>query len=421
MESKTERQSGNERLSWHELNSYTTAKLALRQINDALSHADNADGKNEILRNAGEFVTEAVDAIAGKTDGDYSKLLDKATNIGVKIVNSGLIGEATQERDHEILEVANYVGLIGMRLAEKKMDLESEEGLPNSFVKFKAVDYTIGRFKEAARINPAWNRRISGQEFMDGFGKAVELAKDPKNQNLMKENITRARYAGSIDFRNGVAQVTSSALTHFNAGLADEKDATKTALHERSAKLVMSMYDAIVSDDALYTSKKLFEDEKEAFLSGAGPNAKNMYWEMDSLLGKLDTYEKLVDEAKSVVNDIARNELIGDPGDTRPVDAYLLINTDKMKNFGQEMLGSVTVLFENTFAPAAQSYAKLDSEKAKKCMDAEKRVADKLVELSTLYQTWGAVFQHGNGKRVGEAEFETYQSMVKQQIGERGA
>lgn len=424
MESKTEQQqSGNERLSWHELNSYTTAKLALRQINEALSHADNSDGKNAILRTAGEFVTEAVDAIAGKNeDGDYSKLLDKATNIGVKIVNSGLIGKATQERDHEILEVANYVGLLGMRLAEKKMDLESEEGLPNSFVKFKAVDYTIGRFKEAAKINPAWNRRISGQEFMDGFGKATNLAKDRKNQNLMKENITRARYAGSIDFRNGVAQVTSSALTHFNAGLADEKDETKIGLHERSAKLVMSMYDALVSDDALYISKKLFEDEREAFTSGRGPNAKNMYWEMDSLLDKLDTYEKLVDDAKSVVNDIARNELIANgENDTRPVDAYLLINTDKIKNFGQEMLGSVTVLFENTFAPAAQSYAKLDSEKSKKCMDAEKRVADKLVELSTLYQAWGAVFQHGDGKRVNEAEFETYQSMVKQQIGEKGA
>lgn len=417
MESKTEQPEANvnERLSWHELNTYTTAKLALRQINEALSHEDNSEGKNAILRTAGEFVTKAVDAIANG-NGDYSKLLDKATDIGVKIVNSGLVGEETEERDYAILETANYVGLLGLRLTEEMLDLEGE-GLPNSFVKFKALDYTIGRFKEAAKINPAWDRRVSGQEFMDGFGQAVKLATDLKNQNLIKDNIAKARYAGKIDFRNGTALVTSSALAHINAGLADEKDAAKIGLHERSAKLVMSMYDALVSDDALYASKRLFEDEKEAFKSGAGPNAKNMHSEMDSLLGKLETYEKLVDEATSVVDGISRNELIANgENDTRPVDAYLLINTDKIKNLGKEMLGSVTVLFENTFSPAAQSYSKLDSEKAKKCMETEKRVAEKLAELSVLYQAWGAVFQHGDGKRVGEAEFEAYHSMVKQQM-----
>ncbi len=435
MESKTEQKQaadGNERLSWHELNTYTTAKLALRQINDALSQEDSAahtlkaagsGKKTELLRKAGDFIIEAVDAIATNKTGDYSKLMDRATEIDIKLVNAGLVGEETDERDYAILETANYVGLLGMRLSEDMLDLDQEE-LPNSFIKFKAIDYTIGQFEKAAKMDKAWDRRISSQEFMDGFGQAVKLATDPKNQNLIKDNFAKARYAGEINFRNGAAKVTSSALAHINAGLADEKDAAKIGFYERSAKLLMSMYDALVSDDGLYASRKLFEDEKEAFKSGAGPNTKNMHLEMDSLLGKFETYEKLVDEATSLVDSISRNELTTNgENDTRPVDTYLLANTDKITNLGKEMFGAVTVLFENTFSPAAKSYSRLDGEKVGKCMEAEKRVAEKLAGLSALYNAWGAVLQHNDGKRINAAEFEKYQSMVKQYVekGERGA
>lgn len=414
MESKTE-QSGNERLSWHELNAYTTARLALRQINDALSRDDNADGgeeKNEILEKAGEFIIEATDAVAGKK-GDYSELLAKATDIGVNLVNSGLIGEATEARDKEILEVANYIGLLGMRLTEERLDLEGE-GLPYSFVKFKALDYTTGRFKEAAKINPAWDRRISDEEFMSGYERAVELV--TKSANQIKENVAKARFAGQIDFANGAAHVASSALAHVNAGLADEKDAVKAGLHERSARVVMSMYDALVSDDALYSAKRLFEGEKESFASGNGPNGENASWELDAIVRKFETYEKAVDEAKTLVYDIAKNELIGDEGDARPIDGYLVLDVGKIRDMGQEMLGSTIVLFENTFGPAAQSYSKLDAAKARKCIEAEERLGTKLQELSMLYQTCNAVMQHAGEHRVSEPEFEMYRSMVKQQM-----
>lgn len=466
MESKTEQQSGTEkRLSWHELNTYNNAKLALRQINEAISHADNSDGKNEILRKAGEFVTEAVDAIAGKNEeGDYSKLLDKATDIGVDIINEGLIqkfalvvegqpaiaGDYSElletakaavgrgvdvanirltpigdtQPDRETLEIANYVGLMGMRLTEGMLDLEKEE-LPVGFVNFKTLDYTVGQFAKAAKMQKEWNRKLNDIEFTDGYERAVDLVTDPKNQNLMKDNIAKARYAGKIDFVNGTAQAASSALAHINAGLADEKDAAKAALHERSAKAVLSMYDAIVSDDALYSSKRLFEDEKETFRSGAGPNKKNMSWELDSVIGKFETYEKAADEAKAVMYDIAKSELIGDPGDARPIDGYLLFNIDKIKNMGEEMLGSTMLLFENIFSPAAQSYSKLDEARAKKCTEAEEKAGRKLQELSILYQTGNTVMEHAGDKRVSEPEFEMYHSMVKQQmtmpLGERRA
>ncbi len=454
MESKTE-QSGNERLSWHELNTYTTAKLALRQINDAISQKASAAPKTELLRKAGDFIVEAVDAITNK-NGDYSELLAKATDIGVDIINEGLIQKfelAVEERapivgdysellekakeainggvavanikltpigdakpDREILEIANYVGLIGLRLTEEKLDLDEEE-FPASFVNFRALDYTVSQFAKAAKTHKGWDRKLKDTEFTEGYELAVERVN--KSANQIKENVAKARFAGQIDFVNGSAKAVSSALTYFNVGLAEEKkDAVKNELYERGARLVLSAYDALVSDDALYSAKRLFGDETAAFKSGKGPNEDNMSWELDTIIRKLETYEKLVDEVKELVGNIAKNGLLGDPEDVRPIDDYLYHDVGKISEISQEILGSTITLFENTFIPAARAYAEVDEAKAKKCIETEKRVGEKFWELSVLYNTCAAVVN--DGKRVSEPEFETYRSAVKQKLAPSG-
>lgn len=407
----------NDRLSWNELHAYTNAKVILRRVNNGLlakSREGEPGVREKLLRKTGELTIDVMESIACESVIDeqtYTGLLGRGNGLADGVINAGLIqNEEDTPPDWELLRSITCIGALGMRLSDFKL-VGADPELPEGLVGLDTTGRTYESFKKAAQELPEeHDRRASAGEFAAayaGFANAVAVAEAKKS---IKEKLAQNLATGQTDLLDDAARRTACALMHINAGLCRESAEGKKELYLKCAKLVTNgetggMYGALVSDDPLYSAKRLFEAEKEAFRTGKKSPRENVSWELDSILGKLGAYERLAGEAFSFVSDVAARELIEGNEQDAP-DRHLIECVRKIKGLCLEMNASAAVLFHNQYGSSRRVYDAIDAAKSGQCLMTGDAATDKIAELLALCYACDATARLSDGKKTDEKRFD---------------
>lgn len=427
--------------SWNELNAYTNAKVVLRRVNGLLAKSPRKRGgdaeREGLLRKTGELAIDVIESIADKNAMDeksYIGMLDSGNELVDEIAAAGLIQNEKapgNPPDWKLLKMITCIRALGMRLSDFKLpedddDDDGDRKLPEELVRLDTAGRTYDGFKEAAQERPGeYDRRASAGEFAAAYAHSANTVAGAEKS--IKENLAMARLTGQTDLLDDAARETACALMHINAGLCRENAAAAAAgdnrkeLYLKCAKLIMGaeneavggMYGALVSDDPLYSARRLFDAEKEAFRTGKKSPPENISWELDSILGKLGAYERLAAEACSVVRDVAARELIEGSKQDEP-DKHMAGCIGKINDIGLEMKASAEILFHNQYGLSRRLYDAIDAAKSGQCATAGDRATDKLAELLALCYACDATALLSDGKKLGRARFDAiYGDMLR--------